>query len=104
MAVEHFVATSQRVPPWALVNRLAHGSIEQLQAIGGREPRAVVERSLALRLLVGAGSPAGVRVAQQQVLVPVELSLIEQAKQGPVTVGVVAEAVTTALDHHLLGR
>lgn len=110
--VEHLVAERRAVPPWAALNRMAHGDLEQLRAVltepddAGApsgdwvRPWVVSERVLTFRLLCAAHDADELRVLQQMVLVPFEWSLIERYKTAPITVRDVFQAATEALTRH----
>jgi hypothetical protein len=110
---DRFADTGRGVPAWALLNRLAHGSIDELTALlvaaqGGwrAHPSALVwtaaERRLALRLLSTSGTPGELRSLQSAVLIPVEFELTK--RPTALSPEDVIAAVTQALDEHILDR
>lgn len=114
---EHLVDVGRPVPPWALLNRLAHGSVEQLAVLAittdagwrshpslGNPAWVATERSLATRLLRDVPTPESLWQVQAAVLVPLELQLIADAGRQSLTPGHVMGAASRALDEFLLGR
>lgn len=74
------------VPPWAVVNGVAHGGLDELRSAGRRSGLPAVRRSerrraaeLAAEVLERCGDdPARLRALQHDVLVPLELQLLRQ--------------------------
>jgi hypothetical protein len=105
------------LPPWLLVNRLAHGDVDVLRRLvrGELPPLTIAaahpgygrawmlaERLLVLRLLRSAGGPEEIRRVQRDVLVPVELELVRRSDTESLTLGAIVAGATAALDHHHL--
>lgn len=113
---DHFAETGRKVPIWSLLNRLAHGTVDEIAELlttsasrGWRaHPSAagwiVQERALALRLLQAAPTDDALRRIQSVVLVPVELEMIARNLDHPVSPDAVAFEAARALDNHLLDR
>lgn len=114
--VDHLVATSQPVPPWAVINRLAHADrAEIVRLVEGLRPLAthqsgarcawtVSERFIAGHLLAAAPTPEDLRRLQQASLVPLELDLIDRGAVDRLTADLVMAAASDALDAFLHGR
>jgi hypothetical protein len=111
--VDHLVADGQPVPPWAVLNRLAHADHDQLtRLVAGEEagrpaaPRrqtawAEAERFLAAHLLAtGGATPEGLARLQRDALVPLELALIQRGRTERLTSEDVLDAGSAALDSH----
>ncbi len=77
------------VPGWVVVNALAHGDWDGLQAVAdgarpGSDPVGdAVVRFLAAETLSVGGSAAGLRRVQREYLVPLELDLLAEAVSHP---------------------
>jgi hypothetical protein len=95
--VDHLAARRQPIPPWAVLNRVAHLPFDEVVDVAagrtGRRPRrdpatpfwTAAERRLAFQLLTGGWTVAGVHDAQIDILVPLELALIELADDEGLT-------------------
>ena len=114
--VDHLVATSQPVPPWAVLNRLAHGDrADIVRLVEGQPPLAthpsaaqrawtVSERFVAGHLLAAAPTPEDLGRLQRASLVPLELDLIERTAVDRLTADQVLAAASDALDAYFDGR
>jgi hypothetical protein len=115
---DRLVETGQPVPAWAMLNRLAHGTVEQLAgtmldggpqgwrahpSLGGPQWFAA-ERALAARLIGDRTTAQSLHRIQTEVLVPLELSLITRSRIETITAGQVIAEAGRALDEHSLGR
>lgn len=69
---ELFRADGRAVPVWAMLNEIAHASIEQLQRIGAT-PGADTEVVIARAILGAVSSPEELRAVQAAHIVPIEL-------------------------------
>jgi hypothetical protein len=110
--VEFLLAAGRPVPAWAVLNRLAHASLDELSelaAAGGPaagEPPAGepawlrAQRSLAAALVAGATRPADLVSFQRAVLVPLELWVIERSRSEAVTSRHVIELAAEALSDY----
>jgi hypothetical protein len=111
--VEFLVSAGRSVPGWAALNRLAHADHRDLVRVmagaapGGPMSRrryawAEQERIMAAQLLATKGStPAALTRAQQQALVPVELSLIDRVTPERLgTEDVLQEGADALEDYH----
>ncbi len=105
---ELLVATGRRVPAWAWLNVLAHGTLAELREVatgqrwgsaGSSCPRLWREALafMASEVLDAAGDETGLRSIQQSRLVPLELMLADQYGFGALTPARLAGAVMTAL-------
>lgn len=115
--VDHLATRRQPVPPWAVINRLAHADRTELVNLvagmgpdGIPVPRAVQpqweesERFVAAHLLATSGSPEAIRRVQRTTLIPLELALIERVKTERLTAEQVLEAGAAALGGDRPGR
>jgi hypothetical protein len=113
--VEHLCASGRAVPAWAVLNKVAHADIDELEdlarlggaggagAAGGREPIwRCAQRSLAADLLAGAAAPDEVADTQRAVLVPLELWLIERSRAEAISSRRAIEMASNALADHRL--
>jgi hypothetical protein len=109
--LDHFVRRGGPVPPWVVLNRLAHATVGELERIAEGDGRhsavgvpawARVERSLAIQVLACGPSLDRVREAQLA-LVALELRLIDQAKVDSLSAEDVMHAASWTLDEHRLG-
>jgi hypothetical protein len=110
--VEFLLAAGRPVPAWAVLNRLAHASLDELSELavaGGPaagEPPAGepawlrAQRSLAAVLVAGAARPADIVSFQRVVLVPLELWVIQRSRSEAVTSRHVIELVAEALSDY----
>ncbi len=109
--VDHLAARHEPVPVWAVLNRLAHADSRELRSLvegfasdwvihpSLAPPRWLAsERFIAGQLLAQAATPEELVRIQRRVLIPLELQLIERAKQGNLTPEQVLEAGAEALD------
>lgn len=108
--VEHLIAAGRPVPAWAVLNKLAHASPQELAdliMIHGRsasEPEVeeptwlAAQKSLAARLVSNAPVPDEITYLQHQRLIPLESWLIERSKTQTVTPRQVITAASDALD------
>lgn len=116
-AVAYFLVRGQHVPPWAVLNRLAHADWSELvHLVEGDEPGrtagtgaprvawATTERFVAGQLLARAATPDRLRQIQLDVLVPVEMGLIDRSRVDRLTADDVLEAGAQALDTPLHGQ
>jgi hypothetical protein len=106
----HHLAIKGRTPqPWVAMNRLAHGDRSELLAVvagtgstpqaGGRQPWADAERFLVARLLSATASDAdAIRAVQGEVLVPLELSVIDDPEGTGARAADVLLAAREAID------
>jgi hypothetical protein len=77
--VEHARGQGRRLGPWALLNGVAHASLEEVEGIACDESRPSVERDLAVATLAATGgSREELSRVQRDHLVPLELSLVGQ--------------------------
>jgi hypothetical protein len=105
------------LPPWMLVNRIAHGDIDELRGLvqGDTAPLTIVgapaaynrtwamaQRSLVLHLLASGRAPDEIRRVQREVLVPLELQLITRSTTASLTLGSIVIEAVDALDQHRL--
>ena len=88
-AIEEYRDEGLAVPPWALVNTLAHAPVYRLRALAEAEalyhPRsldAALSRLAACLLAVGP-DPAGVVAVQRELLVQVELIVLGHDERSP---------------------
>jgi hypothetical protein len=98
--VDHYAAVARAIPPWAVLNRLAHAERPELaRLLTGRAPVAWAgpERQIAAHLLTRALTPEALRALQRDVLVPLELALIERSKPERIGVDEVLAAAVDAL-------
>jgi hypothetical protein len=98
--VDHYAATGHPVPPWAVLNRVAHAERPELaRLLMGRVAVAWAgpERLIAAHLLTRAPTPEALGALQRDVLVPLELELIERWKPERLGVDEVVAAVVDAL-------
>jgi hypothetical protein len=108
--VEHLAAAGRTVPAWAVLNKLAHASPEQLADLAERNGRPgnapqpgepawrAAQRSLASRLLASGTPPDQITRIQQTVLVPLELWLIQRSQVETVTLRQAVGAACDALN------
>jgi len=95
--------------PWILLNRLAHadepvlrglldsGDLAEVDPVVVEPEWAVAERELARLLLRAGASAADVAAVQRDVLVPLEMRLIEDARKEPMSLDDVAAVAGRAL-------
>ena len=87
-AAEAYRVERLAVPPWALVNALAHASPQSLRALaetdGGGSAGAALGRLAAAVLALGPG-PEEVVACQRELLVPVELILLGSGVSARIT-------------------
>lgn len=95
--IEHRVATGRPVPAWAVLNRLAHGALEDVielahsgdEVMAARDGREAGwqrgQRALAAHLVASTATPGDVVDVQWEVLVPLELWLIERSRSETIT-------------------
>lgn len=98
--VDHYVVTAHSIPPWAVLNRLAHADRSELARlltgrVGVRVAWAGPERLIAAHLLARAPTPEALGRVQREVLVPLELGLI--ARWEPERLGL-DEVLAAAVD------
>jgi hypothetical protein len=111
--VNYLLAVGRPVPAWAVLNRLAHGSVDDLtefaatgsgKLIGESEPGEPTwlraQRSLAAALVTGATRPDDIVGFQRAVLVPLELWFIQRARSEAITSRRVLELASEALADH----
>jgi hypothetical protein len=108
--VEHLVAAGRPVPAWAVLNKLAHASPQELadlimlhgrshsEAEAGAPTWLAAQKSLAARLVRNTPVPDEITDPQHQRLIPLELWLIERSKTQTVTPRQVISAASDALD------
>jgi hypothetical protein len=108
--VEHLVAAGRPVPAWAVLNKLAHATAQDLAALvdtnggprhtpDGRTPAwLAAQTSLASRLLRAAAAPDQITQLQHRRLIPLELSLIERSRTETITQRQALNALEDALD------
>ena len=113
--VEFQLSAGRNVPAWAALNRLAHADHGELvRLVAGEDPGAPAgrryswaeqERFIAAQLLVTKGStPVLLTQAQQQALVPVELSLIDRVKHERLGADDVLQEGADALERYHAGK
>jgi len=105
--VEHLVSERQPVPAWAVLNKLAHATVQELADLAGpdgdpaSDERAPCwkrsQRSLAAELLEGATTD-GLAEIQRTVLVPLELWMIDRSRSETITSRRVIQTATEVLD------
>lgn len=114
--VEQLAAAGRPVPAWAVLNKLAHASAQELADMGascpdpGPHPEASTpawskaQASLASCLLRTAGAPEEVTRVQHARLIPLELWFIERSKTRTITTREVIKAASDVIDagHHRL--
>jgi hypothetical protein len=101
-AAGYFAVRGQPIPPWAVLNRLAHADWSQLtRLVEGNKPGLTTERFVAGHLLARAATPDRLRQIQREVLVPLEMQLIDRGKVDRLTADEVLEAGAEALDTRL---
>lgn len=95
--VEHLLTTGRPVPAWAVLNRLAHGALEDVielaqpgdEVMAGRDRREPGgqrgQRALAAHLVASTATPGDVMDVQWEVIVPLELWLIERSRSETIT-------------------
>lgn len=110
--VDHLLAVDRPVPAWAVLNRLAHASVDELTelaaadgtATGGSPPREPAwlraQRSLAAALITDATRPDDVVSFQRAVLVPLELWVIQRSRSEVVNSRRVIDLASEALADH----
>jgi hypothetical protein len=102
-----------------ILNRICHGDMAELyEMAGGDLDRASLrrassayrrmwnraQRNLATRLLAASRDETGIRQVQDDVLLPLELSLVTRSHDELLTFWQVVDAACEALDHHELNR
>jgi hypothetical protein len=115
--VDHLTAAGQRVPAWAVLNRLAHADRSDLVRFveganigwvvhpsSGQVSWAPAERFVAGHLLVRAPTPEQLGRLQRAALVPLELGLIERTKIERLSADEVLELAAKAVDSFHPGR
>lgn len=115
--VEHLRAVGRAVPAWAVLNKPAHATVEELMDLarpgdgvraddaGGREPVwRCAQRSLAADLLDAVTTPDEVLGIQRAVLVPLELWLIERSKTERISARRAIQIASEVLADHSFGR
>jgi len=114
---DHLVANGQHVPGWVMLNRLAHGTRDELAdvvvaarcgwrahpSLGGPQWLAD-ERALASRLIGIGTSTEALRALQGEVLIPLELTLIARSRSEALSPQDVIGAASRALDEDRLDR
>jgi hypothetical protein len=116
-AAAYFLSRGRPIPPWAVLNRVAHAEWSELvHLVEGNQPDrpgsagaprvawATTERFVAGHLLARAANPGRLREIQLEVLVPVEMRLIDRSKVDRLTADEVLEAGDEALDTPLSGH
>jgi hypothetical protein len=114
---DQLVATGRRVPGWVMLNRLAHGTRDELAALGvaghcgwrahpslGGPQWLADERALASRLIGIGTSAEALRTLQDEVLIPLELTLIARSRSESLSPQDVIGAASRALDEDRLDR
>lgn len=113
--VDHLVQRKRPVPAWAVVNRLAHATRDELARVvdgsvtsrGSPASRRVAweesERFLAGTLLARTDGADDLAALQFTSLVPLELALIETVRHERLDAEQVLAASAEALDGSLLG-
>jgi hypothetical protein len=115
--VDHLTAAGQRVPAWAVLNRLAHADRPDLVRFveganigwvvhpsSGQASWVPAERFVAGHLLVRALTPEQLGRLQRAALVPLELGLIERTKIERLSADEVLELAAKAVDSFHPGR
>lgn len=74
----HLRSQSRPVPPWALLNQVAYGTIDDLRSAAAGGGGSPTEISLAKAVLARVTDPAGLSQLQRTILVPLERSLSDQ--------------------------
>jgi hypothetical protein len=107
--VDHLVAAGRPVPAWAVLNRLAHATTEELTELAANGGAAIGEsppgepawlraqRSLAAALVTGATAPDDIKRFQRAVLVPLELWVIQRSRFEAITSRRVIELASETL-------
>lgn len=102
---EHLEDRQRRVPGWAWLNLLAHGTAEDLQSANGRGGPAATQRWRDARAylageVLGAVAPGGATLGnlQRDVLVPLELRLASPERTSVPTPGELVSCLLAALD------
>ncbi len=111
--VDHLCVAGRPVPAWAVLNKLAHGSVADLIDLAGADRGGATgdpptgepawlraQRSLAAAMVTGATRPDDIVNSQRAVLVPLELWVIQRSRSEAITSRRVVELATEALADH----
>ena len=105
------------LPPWLLINRIAHGDVDELRGlvqgdiapltivggpVGYNRTWAMAQRALVLHLLGSGRDHDEIRRVQRKVLVPLELQLITRSTTRSLTLGSIVIDAVDALDQRRL--
>ena len=112
---ELVAAQGRSLPPWLLINRLAHADLDELRRVARGQAAPVVvldappshdrawalaEEALVMHLLSADSDPAEIRRIQREDLVPLELALIRFTTVQALTLGEILAETLDVIDEH----